>query len=464
MVTPLQKQGVDLLRSFMTSEDSTFTIAGYAGTGKTFMLQYFINNYVNNKVCVTAFTHKAVENIADGVGVPGHTIHSLLGLAPNMNLDSFNPNNPTFSLQFDEKMAGYRLVIIDECSQVGQELYTYLISRAIRHKVKLIFVGDPCQLPPINEVISATFKNKNLFWLTEIIRQGIDNPILNVLDTLRQDIFNSTSNTIKLLHTQPEAINEIGEGYTILNNEAFDNKLYNYLKPETLYTPNEFRFTAFTRSTVDKTNIEIHRHKYALFEGAKQLNKGDLLTAHSTVVDKFLAPVLINSLDYIISDVLEMESLDGIVVFAVKLSNPKYKNLNNHTFFIVKHEIGNLMKLHTLLKPLHTTACNSYGSARRIAWKNYYAIKEQYLMLFDFEIDGLKLQKDISYGYGLTTYKVQGSTYGTVFTNLIDICCWKADPSRWITNTKSNPYAIMLRNKHIYVALSRAKHHNYIML
>lgn len=464
MVTPLQQQGIELLRSFMTSNDSTFTVAGYAGTGKTYMLQHFVNNYINNKVCVTAFTHKAVENIADGVGVPGHTIHSLLGLAPNMNLDTFNPNNPTFSLQFDEKMAGYRLVIVDECSQVGHELYSYLISRAIRHKVKLIFVGDPCQLPPINEVISDSFKTKNLFWLTAIIRQNIENPILNVLDVLRQDIFNSTSNAIKLLQTQPNATNEIGEGYTVLDKNIFDEKLYGYLKADMVYTPNDFRFTAFTRNTVDKTNIEIHKHKYALYEGAKQLNKNDLLTAHSTIVDKFLSPILINSLDYTVSDVLEMESLDGIIVFAVKLSNPKYRNLLNHTFFIVKHELENLMKLHKLLKPLHTIAINSYGSARRVAWKNYYAIKEQYLMLFDFEIDGLRLQKDISYGYGLTTYKVQGSTYGTVFTNLIDICCWKADPSRWITNTKANPYAIMLRNKHIYVALSRAKHHNYIYL
>jgi hypothetical protein len=464
MLTILQEKGIKLLTEFIGNSDPTYTIAGYAGTGKTYLLQHFINNNFKNKVCVTAFTHKAVQNISDGVGVPGHTIHSLLGLAPNMNLDSFNPNSPTFSLQFEEKMAGYRLIIVDECSQVGHELYSYLISRAIRYNVKLIFVGDPCQLPPINEFLSDTFKTKNIFWLTEIIRQNIENPILNILSELRKDIFNNSSNAINMLRANTHKENEIGEGYTVLPKLQFEDKLFNYLQPNMIYEPDDFRFTAFTRNTVDTTNISIHKNKYNNIEGAKQLNIGDLLTAHSTIVDKFLTPIIINSLDYTITDVLEMETVDNIIVFAVKLSNPTTPLLKNHTFFIVKHELANLLNLVKLLKPLYDNACQQYGANRRIAWKNYYAIKEQYLLLFDFEFEGLKLQKDISYGYGLTTYKVQGSTYGTVFTNLIDICCWKADPTRWIVNNKTNPNAIIIRNKHIYVALSRAKHHNYIML
>ena len=80
-----------------------------------------------------------------------------------MKLERFNPHNPTFTIQGLELISKYRIVVIDECSQIGTDLYDYLIDRAYYFKVKLIFVGDPCQLPPINEYISKSFKIKDVF-------------------------------------------------------------------------------------------------------------------------------------------------------------------------------------------------------------------------------------------------------------------------------------------------------------
>ena len=62
------------------------------------------------------------------------------------------------------------------------------------------------------------------------------------------------------------------------------------------------------------------------------------------------------------------------------------------------------------------------------------------------------MPRDIDYGYSLTTHKLQGSTFDNIFVDVFDIC----NPI-----TKYGKYAktdINLRNRLLYVALSRAKH------
>jgi len=464
MLTPLQDKCNKFLLDFIAGDERCCTIAGYAGAGKTYVLQHFINNYITKNIAVSAFTHKAVDNIVKDLSVPGHTVHSLLGLAPNMNLDTFDPNSPSFSLQFDEKIQGYKYLVVDECSQIGSKLFEYLIERAIRYNVKIIYVGDPCQLPPINEIVSLTFKTKNLFWLTEIIRQNHTNPVLPILTMLRDDVFKGTSVALNYLMVHKESINKEGEGYNVVTEAQFFKNLSSVIKSDELYTPDDFRFTAYTRQTVDTTNIKIHLEKYKNVPNSKMINVGDFLTSHKTVVDNYLSPLIINSLDYVVTDVLEFTTSDDIVVFAVKLKNGEHNNLRNQTFYIVKHELDNIKKLIALLKPMTDLARSLTGANRRIAWKEYFKVKEQYLLLFDVDFGGIKLEKDISYGYGLTTYKTQGSTYKNVFTNMLDITCYKAKPYQWITDTPDRPYSVILRNKHMYVALSRASKHNTILL
>ena len=62
-----------------------------------------------------------------------------------------------------EHLVKFDIIIIDECSTISKELYIYIEStiRYIRdkfnHNIKIIFLGDYYQLPPINEYKSIVF-------------------------------------------------------------------------------------------------------------------------------------------------------------------------------------------------------------------------------------------------------------------------------------------------------------------
>lgn len=458
--THMQLQAVDFLEKFMKSPEIACTLAGYAGTGKTSLLKYYIQQRYNRVTVVTAFTHKAVINISRGTGLPGKTVHSLLGLQPNMKLERFNPHNPTFTIQGLELISKYRIVVIDECSQIGTDLYDYLIDRAYYFKVKLIFVGDPCQLPPINEYISKSFKIKDVFWLTEILRQKENNPLLDLLTVCREDVLNKDSKTLTYLMKNTQVVNESGEGFTVLGKKDF-NEVFLKLSKDNK-DADKYRYVAYTRNSTDNFNYHVHKSKHG-YNNAPKLMTNDILTAHTTLVDDFMTPILVNSLDYTVNETLEFSTDDGIEVYATRLEDNLTHQLLLDTFLIVKHTEDNIRKLYDILLPMYQYAMECKGQARKVAWVEYFKIKNRYLLMFDVELEGLRLEKDISYGYGLTTYKSQGSTYTNTFINMNDICCYNGKFSAWITNTKYRPNAIDLRNKHLYVALSRTSHHNYIL-
>jgi hypothetical protein len=99
---------------------------------------------------------------------------------------------------------------------------------------------------------------------------------------------------------------------------------------------------------------------------------------------------------------------------------------------------------------LHYNALMAKPNQRYDAWKKYFSFKENHLLLKDIRKndDSIMIKKDLDYGYGLTIHKTQGSTYGNILINLRDIVYTK-----YGTPVQDK----VLRNKLIYVALSRAK-------
>jgi ATP-dependent exoDNAse (exonuclease V) alpha subunit len=99
---------------------------------------------------------------------------------------------------------------------------------------------------------------------------------------------------------------------------------------------------------------------------------------------------------------------------------------------------------------------NSKGSYRRQAWDEFYAFRNYNLLMSDLYTESGKLitSKDIDYAFGLTVHKTQGSTFSNIFVNVNDI----------IYNKYGVPYSnIGLRNRLIYVALSRARNSAFIL-
>jgi exodeoxyribonuclease-5 len=174
----------DILKS--AASGTRHLLTGHAGTGKTFLMQAVVCELKKRGggVAVTAPTHKAVQVIgrkmrdAD-IYVESMTIHSLLGL-------KVSPEGERSVLKRggNSQTAFYKFVIIDECSMVGADLMGFIENDLRFHWV--LFVGDPAQLPPVEETASKAFDVESRSVLTEIVRQEATNPILAKATALRE--------------------------------------------------------------------------------------------------------------------------------------------------------------------------------------------------------------------------------------------------------------------------------------
>ena len=186
-LTEQQQQAVEKMKRFMEDGgNSYFLLAGFAGTGKTYSITQFIAEELHDQhVYLSAPTNKAVrvlESMAakTELEVKTGTIHSLLGLVIQYQRD-----RQVLVQKGEGKLHEYDLVVVDECSMIGDELWGHIRDAISFSATKIIFMGDPAQLPPVNEIKSPTFNLTEKAELTEIVRQKAGNPIIELSAAIR---------------------------------------------------------------------------------------------------------------------------------------------------------------------------------------------------------------------------------------------------------------------------------------
>jgi len=454
--TPSQQEAVDKIRTWFKSDDLICVLSGEAGTGKTYILRYLIKHVFKYSVCITAPTHKAVRVAENMTGVKGRTLQSLHGLRPNFNLESFNIDNVRFESLGNIYMRNYHIVIVDECSQIGSVLGELNEIRSRQYNVKILYVGDPYQIPPVNEKISKTFLHPNKIELTEIVRQEEGNPLLELFKFIRYDIRNNSSTLLNHLHTNKYSVNDKGEGYEVLNNDGFTSHVKDYFGSKNFENDVSYcRYTAFTNDSINVWNQFI-RHAI-IPDTSKLLSIDDLLTGYITIVNEFNEISVINSEDYIVGKIDHRIGDHGFATFKVKLLKLNKTTRDNETSVsIVDHKHETFKNFYKILNKLHYNAVYSTAENRGKAWSQmYYPFKNNNLVLRSFKLldydksERGSVPKDLDYGYGLTIHKLQGSTIENIFVNLLDLCYSNGD-------RRYPRKDIDIRNKLIYTALSRA--------
>ena len=173
---------------YVNTYDQVFVLSGYAGTGKTFLIDYIVREVLRLKIGEEAVfvspTGKAAVNLVKNGTLAG-TVHGLIYIR---NEDDFDVDENgeiieqeelTFykKPKIDEKI---KLIIIDEASMINETVLYDLLS----FNVKCLFCGDGAQLPPVNGTCPL-LQNPH-FTMKEIVRQAADNPIIQVATMARQ--------------------------------------------------------------------------------------------------------------------------------------------------------------------------------------------------------------------------------------------------------------------------------------
>ena len=123
-----------------------------------------------------------------GQSVDCITCCKLLGLKPIIDTGTGEQLFESVSDQLNQ-VPDYRLVVVDECSMINKEMWKLLVNAVSRLDIttQMLFVGDPAQLPPVNENESCCFKEIiHSAALTQVIRYG--GAIGLVADDIRRNI------------------------------------------------------------------------------------------------------------------------------------------------------------------------------------------------------------------------------------------------------------------------------------
>jgi len=152
-----------------------FYLGGYAGTGKSTLAKHFAEN-IDGLVLYGAFTGKAALVMQTKGCENASTIHSMIYTV----IERKNAP-PYFLLNADSEVKDAELVIIDEVSMVGEDLGRDLL----KFGTKVLVLGDPLQLPPIDGPGYFTYGDPD-FMLTDIHRQAADNPIIHMSMLVRE--------------------------------------------------------------------------------------------------------------------------------------------------------------------------------------------------------------------------------------------------------------------------------------
>ena len=275
-----QYEGINKIRRWLdNSKSNLFTLAGYAGTGKSTCIKKIIDEY-SGSVVVSAPTHKAKKVIMATTDIPGKTLHSLIGLRPDVDLDNFNPNSPQFALIADPTIVDYDLVIIDEASMINQELYVMILAITLDYDTKILFMGDPAQIPPVNEKVSAVFNevSNEFHQLTKIERQNDTNPLAIIYSDLRNNLTLEDGGI-----TRKSSMNVRNEGVVFTDDPKLFKKLIleKYQSEEFKTDTNFAKVIAWKNATVMGANKSIRN---ALFgENSDVVEIGDTLMGYRSV-------------------------------------------------------------------------------------------------------------------------------------------------------------------------------------
>jgi exodeoxyribonuclease-5 len=166
---------VEVARWLGAGAPPVFRLFGFAGTGKTTLARH-IADAVDGEVLFGAYTGKAALVLRAKGCRNAATIHSLIYRARDTDGD-----NPSFVLNRESAVAKARLVVIDECSMVDEDLGRDLLSFG----TPVLVLGDPAQLPPVKGGGGFFTEAEPDVMLTEVHRQAADNPIIRMSMAVR---------------------------------------------------------------------------------------------------------------------------------------------------------------------------------------------------------------------------------------------------------------------------------------
>lgn len=365
-----------------------FILKGYAGTGKTFIMREVyarMSSYTRGRVAFCTPTNKAAKVLRAVTG-SACTIYSLLGLR-------IEKNGELKELVGGEKadLSDLDIIFLDEASMVNKFLLGVLEDVTEKYSLKIVFMGDPGQLPPVGEPGSPVWNlDCDSVFLKRVMRY--DNQVLDLVTRIRDQIDSWTpSIDIKSDHSADE-------GVWKCTKQLFKQTIMAAAEKGAFSDGQKSKVIAWRNVRVAEYNDLI---RYSIFGAAAK-------PGYYLVGDRVVATAPCKRGDEPLLNTDDEAIVEGVIDTQHPLE-PKYKAIElkcrTETNAVIR-----LLVLHPDSQAQFDSDCQALAHDARgnpKLWKKFWSLKE--------------LFHEIKYAYAITAHRSQGSTYEQVYVDYQDI-------------------------------------------
>jgi exodeoxyribonuclease-5 len=429
-------------------DGTPFVLSGYAGTGKTYLSRHLLQQVEALGLCwtVVAPTHKAVGVLRQQLAWAGlqptwypSTIHRLLRLKLKRQGDLERCEETE---QTAASLENLGLVLVDEASMVDSTLLEIALRCAHPFRTRLVFVGDPAQLPPVGEPTSPVFGmgRSAAAELTEVVRhQG---PVLQLATGLRNG---------QLPCRQPPPLAPVrddhGQVAALARSDWLAAAQAALRRGAELDNPDHARILCYTNRALEQLVPIARRAIHGEMADQLPVLPGEVLITRAAV----MAPacrageeaaeepdmLLGSNRELVVRDVTPercdladfgISSADGFTVPVIDTLSAEVEAGEARLTLRLLPPAGSNARaeLDALMRQLRQQARDAGKQAGRALWRRYFLVRDAFASLGPAAV--------------LTVHRSQGSTFGEVFV---------AGDVFW-------PSDVVLRRQLVYVAVSRA--------
>ena len=468
-LTEDQKEAAEAFSGWLQQKDAglPFVLSGFAGSGKTFLSMRLLKEVENSGLCwtVVAPTHKAVGVLRQALNLEGlqptwypSTIHRLLRLKLKRQGDRELCESTEQTAAALEHLG---LVLIDEASMVDSSLLSIALQCAHPFKTRLVFVGDPAQLPPVGEGESPVFAMNRAVsaCLREVVRhQG---PVLQLASCLRDARL--PCEAPPLLPPVRSDLGQVG----VLNRSDWLSRAQEALRRAAASdNPDAARILCYTNRRLEALVPYARRAIHGEMADQMAVLPGEVLITRTAVMAPASSDggetgeepdlVLGSNRELVVEDVTPERcdlaefgvageaqlSLAGLGVPVIETLNAKVRSGELELNLRLQPPSGSQAReqLDALLKRLAQDARTAGKRGGRPLWRRYFLVRDAFASLGPAAV--------------LTVHRSQGSSFGEVFV---------ADDVFPRTLERLAPDRQLFHQQLAYVAVSRARYGVYLV-
>lgn len=446
ILTKQQQQVFDSIKEFMKTDASVFILRGYAGTGKTTMVKVIADYLVQeNDVALMAPTGRAARVLSEKTGYEASTIHKAIyekACVVTKEVKDVAESEFKFVFPIHKSEHERKLVaIVDESSMVcsrkiEHELFVFGTDNLLEDLLtfirpsfggKVIFVGDPAQLPPVGEPASNALKAEYFIEhglkvveaeLTEVLRQKDDSVILKNAMMIRDLLKKKKRNSLVF----EEKKNDV----ETVSPDEFLNKYLDYRKESGKH---DSVVICYSNRAASKYNSDIRR---SLYGDDVPLRENDiLLITHNNYrlgrMNGEFVPVL---------EIGARTQQSAPVYVQVGRDRKRVNITINFVQVIVPDGNGNPMRCMLIEDLLASDNASLSIDENRALYINF-CMRNPHLkqgtqsfaeaLMTDAYYNAIRAK----YGYAVTGHKCQGGEWGKVFVDYTDRTGLDDDSLRW---------------------------------